>query len=41
MLTLELREYIRRAYYIDHKSIRQLAEEIGHSRDTISRVCDL
>ncbi len=38
MLTLELREHIRRAYYIDHRSIRQLAEEVGHSRDTISRV---
>ena len=38
MLTAELREHIRRAYFIDHKSIRQLAEEIGHSRDTIGRV---
>jgi len=38
MLPLELREHIRRAYYIDHKSVRQLAEETGHSREAISRV---
>ncbi len=38
MLTVELREHIRRGYYLDHKSIRQLAEETGHSRETISRV---
>ena len=38
MLTLELRERIRRAYYIEHQSIRQISEEVGHSRDTISRV---
>ena len=38
MLTQDLRERIRRAYYIDHKSIRQISAEVGHSRDTISRV---
>src|SRR5260221_473522 len=38
MLTQDLREHIRRAYYIDHKSIRHISEEVGHSRDTVSRV---
>lgn len=38
MLNLELREQIRRAYYLDHKSIRQISDETGHSRDTITRV---
>lgn len=38
MLTLDLREQIRRAYYLDHKSIRQISEEVRHSRETVSRV---
>src|SRR5216683_5993297 len=38
MLTFDRRERIRRAYYIDHKSVRQIADEEGHSRDTINRI---
>jgi len=38
MLTLDQRERMRRAYYIDHKSIRQIAAEEGHSREAVSKV---
>ena len=38
MLTLEECERMRRAYYLHHKSIRQIAEEEGRSRETVSRV---
>lgn len=38
MLTLNLHERIRDAYYLDHKSVRQILEKVGHSRDTISHV---
>ncbi len=38
MLTSEARERIRRAYYIDHKSVRHISVEQGHSRDTINRI---
>jgi transposase len=38
MLTLEERERMRRAYYLHHKSIRQIAEDEGRSRETVSRV---
>jgi transposase len=38
MLTSEERERIRRAYYIDHKSVRYISIEQGHSRDTINRI---
>ncbi len=38
MLTSEERERIRRAYYIDHKSVRHISVEQGHSRDTINRI---
>lgn len=37
MLTPDERERIRRAYYLDHKSIRQIAREEGHSRRTIDQ----
>jgi transposase len=35
MITVEDREIIRRAYYIEHKSIRQIAQELHHSRPTV------
>lgn len=35
MLKVDQREQIRRAYYIDHKSVRQIAREQQHSRRTI------
>src|SRR5215469_13567301 len=38
MLTLDQRERMRRAYYLDHKSIRQIAAEEGHSREAVSKV---
>jgi hypothetical protein len=34
MITVEEREAIRRAYYLDKKSKRQIAREQGHSRKT-------
>jgi transposase len=40
MLKVERIEQIRRAYYIEKKSIRQIAKEMGHSRDTVSRAID-
>lgn len=35
MLQVEDREQIRRAYFIQNKSIRQIARELKHSRDTV------
>lgn len=37
MLSETDREHIRRAFHLEHKSIRQLAKEEGCSRDTIRR----
>ena len=37
MITVEDQEAIRRAYYLEHKSIRQIAREQHHSRRTIAR----
>ncbi|HLW00382.1 MAG TPA: IS21 family transposase [Ktedonobacterales bacterium] len=37
MLTSEERERIRRAYYLDHQSIRHIAREEGRSRRTIDQ----
>ncbi len=35
MITVEKREQIRRAYLIEHKSIRQIAKELNCGRHTI------
>jgi transposase len=35
MIQVETREEIRRAYFIEHKSIRHIARELGHSRATV------
>ena len=35
MISVEQRETIRRAYYIEQKSIRRISRELGHSRRTI------
>jgi transposase len=35
MLQVEDREKIRRAYFVEHKSIRQISREMNHSRDTV------
>lgn len=40
MLTVKDWEQIRRAYYVEHKSIREIARETGHARRTISRMID-
>lgn len=37
MIKVEERETIRRAYYIEEKSIRQIARELHHSRETIRK----
>lgn len=37
MITVEDREKIRRAYFIEKKSQRQIARELGCSRDTVKR----
>src|SRR5712692_128877 len=37
MITVENREAIRRAYYLEHKSIRQIAREHHHSRRTVAK----
>jgi len=35
MISVEQREQIRRAYFLEHKSMRQIARELGHSRETV------
>ena len=37
MITVEDREQIRRAYFVEHKSLRQIGRETGHSRRTIEK----
>ncbi len=37
MLKVDEYEKIRRAYYLEHKSIRQIAREQGHSRKTVEK----
>ena len=37
MLKVEDYEKIRRAYYLEQKSIRQIAREQGHSRKTVEK----
>jgi transposase len=40
MLSEEEREQIRRAYYIDHLKVAQIARETGHCRQTIQNVIE-
>lgn len=40
MLKVEEREAIRRAYYVEHKSIRAIARELHHSRETVQQAVD-
>jgi len=40
MITVEDKETIRRAYYIEHKSIRQIQRETGHHRRTIRKALE-
>ena len=37
MISVEQRETIRRAYYVDKKSIRQIARELHCSRKTVDK----
>ena len=37
MIPVDERERIRRAYYVEHKSKRQIARELGHSRATVDK----
>ncbi len=37
MISEDVRERMRRAYWIDHKSIRQIGLEEGHARETVER----
>ena len=40
MIQVEEHEAIRRAYFVEVKSIRQIARELGHGRDVIRRAID-
>ena len=40
MITVEDKEIVRRAYYIEHKSIRQIQRETGYHRNTIRKTLD-
>lgn len=40
MITVIDRERIRRAYFIEHKSIRQIARELGHSRKVVNKAIE-
>jgi transposase len=41
MITVETQEHIRRAYYLEHKSKRQIARELGVARDTVDQALGL
>ncbi len=40
MIRVEERERIRRAYFIKHKSMRQIAKELRHSRATVKKAIE-
>ncbi len=40
MLTVEEREAIRRAYYVEHKSVRAIARELHHARATVEQALE-
>ena len=40
MISVEDREKIRRAYFIEGQSIRQIARELGHSRKTVRKAIE-
>jgi transposase len=40
MIKVEDREQIRRAHYVEGKSIRQIAQEFGHSRPTVRQALE-
>jgi transposase len=40
MISVNDRECIRRAYFVEHKSIREIAKELGHSRKTVRKALE-
>ena len=40
MISVNDRECIRRAYFVEHKSIREIAREFGHSRKTVRKALE-
>ena len=40
MLTVDHYEVIRREHVINHKSIRQISRELGHSRKTVRKAIE-
>lgn len=40
MIRVEEREKIRRAYFIEHKRMRQIAKELRHSRETVKKAIE-
>jgi transposase len=40
MIKVDEREKIRRAYFLENKSIRQIARELRHSRETVKRAIE-
>ncbi len=40
MIKVEDRERIRRAYFLEHKSIRKIAKELKHSRDMVKKAIE-
>jgi transposase len=40
MISVKDRENIRRAYFIEQKSIREIAKELGHSRKTVRKAIE-
>ena len=40
MISVNARERIRRAYFVENKSIRGIAEELGHSRKTVRKALE-
>ena len=40
MIKVDEREKIRRAYFLENKSIRRIARELRHSRETVKRAIE-
>ena len=40
MIKVDERERIRRAYYLEEKSMREIARELHHSRDTVKKAIE-
>ena len=40
MISVQDREKIRRAYFVENKSMRQIARELNHSRDTVKKAVE-